>query len=123
MMSNIRSKGTRPEKMVASYLRQNGIRVRHNCGTVLGKPDIALIGKKRALFIDGDFWHGYGFGEWKDRLPPGYWEQKIRRNIERDRQVDRLLQSSGWKVMRVWEHDLEKHFQESIAGILAFLTS
>lgn len=123
IMSRIRSKGTRPERMVSSWLREKGIRVRHNCSTVPGKPDIALVGKKRALFIDGDFWHGYRFGEWRDRLPPGYWPEKIQRNIERDRRVDCRLQSTGWLVMRVWEHDLEKDFEETIAKIIAFLTS
>jgi DNA mismatch endonuclease (patch repair protein) len=58
------------------------------------------------VFVDGDYWHGWRFPTWKDKLPP-YWKQKIEKNRQRDRRNFRRLRREGWLVIRIWEHELE----------------
>lgn len=67
-----------------------------------GNPDIALPRKKKAVLIDGDFWHGYGFVKQKKRLPSKYWIEKIETNIRRDRKNRLKLKRDGWKVLKIW---------------------
>src|SRR3989344_1741949 len=106
IMSRIRSKNTDIEKSVFSFLKNKGIRFRRHYKNVSGNPDIAVPPAKKAVFIDGDFWHGYKFNKSKQKLPKKYWLQKITNNIKRDKKVNRILKKSGWKVLRFWEHDL-----------------
>lgn len=122
IMSKIRSTGTTPERLVYSALKQGGIGVRRNCRRVLGTPDIVQLRKKRAVFIDGDFWHGYRFPQWKQRLPSDFWIHKIEKNRKRDRTVTRSLRLQGWSVKRVWEHQLAKDFEGTISKLVAFLS-
>jgi len=77
--------------------------------------------KKRAVFIDGDFWHGYRFSKLKLRLPKKYWLNKIKKNIQRDHTNTIRLKRNGWKVVRVWEHELLKSFNSSMDKIADFL--
>ena len=110
-MSLIRSKNTKLEtdffKLVSSALYPKGIRYRKHYDKVPGKPDLAFISKKIAVFIDGDFWHGYKFKNRKERLPKKYWINKIETNIARDRRINRELKNLGWRVVRIWEHDVK----------------
>lgn len=72
-----------------------------------GKPDFVFPRQRLAVFVDGCFWHGHPT---KCRLPKSnrsYWEEKIRRNMARDRKVTRLLRKRGWKVVRIWEHKIQ----------------
>ncbi|MDD5437919.1 MAG: very short patch repair endonuclease [Patescibacteria group bacterium] len=120
IMSRIRSKNTVPEKTVFSYLRKKGIYFRRHYPEIPGKPDIALPGKKKAVFIDGGFWHGFRFSTVRRRLSP-YWKEKIQKNILRDRKNRAKLKRLGWSCMRVWDHDLEKRKDESLLKIMNFL--
>ncbi len=104
-MSRIRGKNTALERLVYSYLRKEGVYFQKHYRRAPGSPDVALPRKKRAVIIDGDFWHGWKYGSTKDRLSP-FWQAKIERNIERDTKNRRLLRREGWKVLRVWEHEL-----------------
>lgn len=119
-MSRIRSQNTRIELAVFKFLRHNGVYFQKHYKKIAGKPDIALPGKKLAVFIDGDFWHGRDFLRRKKRLPP-YWRSKIDANIKRDNRHRYLLKKSGWKIMRVWECDLERCPQKTLERILLFL--
>ena len=83
----------------------------------LGSPDICIPSKKIAIFIDGDFWHGYRYKTWKDRLGSDFWRQKIERNMARDKRTFRKLRKEGWTVMRVWEHALQKDTKKTISNI------
>lgn len=123
IMAQIRGKGTSPETLVFRYLRQNKIYFQKHYARVIGNPDIALPRKKRAIFIDGDFWHGYTLEKRKDALPM-YWVQKIIRNVKRDRLYRKQLTQDGWRVMRVWEHELsKKDRQATLERIQSFLVS
>lgn len=122
IMSHIRSKNTKAEVLVFRYLNRKGIYFQKHYKKAAGSPDIALPRKKIAVFIDGDFWHGYRFDSFKDRLPKKYWLEKIKSNIKRDKHNRRLLCKDGWKVLRVWEHELNKNIIEpTIDKIVIFL--
>jgi DNA mismatch endonuclease, patch repair protein len=115
-MSRIRGKDTKVELLVRRELHGRGYRYRVNAAWLPGKPDIAFTRLRVAVFIDGDFWHGWDFDSWRDKLAP-YWRDKIAGNIARDRRHAASLRRDGWTVMRVWEHDVERNFERTIAKI------
>jgi len=124
IMSKIRSKDTKAEVLVFKELRKRNLYFQKHYKKTIGYPDIALPRKKKAVFIDGDFWHGYNFNKLKKRLPKEYWLGKITRNVKRDRNNRRWLKNDGWSVIRVWEHELQKKtLQKTIDKISNFLTS
>lgn len=103
-MSRIRSTGTSLEEKFFRLLDDN--KIRHiNHPKIYGKPD-CQIGNRILIFIDSDFWHGWHFTKWKERMPKNYWIPKIEKNIIRDRSKFRILRRQGYKVFRVWEHEL-----------------
>ena len=106
IMSLVRSKNTRPEKEVFTYLRKRGLRFKKHYELVPGTPDVAVPGKKKAVFVDGDFWHGWQFPRWSDKLPNSFWREKISANIRRDRKNFARLRRHRWKVLRIWSHQL-----------------
>lgn len=120
IMSRIRSKNTKVEILVFRELGRKGLYFQKHYRRAVGNPDIALPRKKKAVFIDGDFWHGYGFKKTKDRLPE-FWITKIEGNIKRDRKNRRILKKEGWGILRIWEHEIEGNFEKSIDKIVSFL--
>jgi len=108
-MGRIKSKNTNIERAVFSLLHKNKIYFQKHYKKILGTPDIALPSKKIAIFIDGDFWYGYCYSEWKSRLTNKFWTDKIERNMGRDEKYRRILRQHGWKVMRIWEHEIIKN--------------
>ncbi len=108
-MRRIRSRDTMPELLVRRALRQLGhVGYRLHRPDLPGKPDVAFVGKKRAIFVHGCFWHGHDCAEGA-RTPKsnaGYWSPKIQRNRERDEENVRALQSRGWSVLILWECEL-----------------
>jgi len=121
-MSKIRSKNTKIENFVFRELRKRKIYFQKHYKKAVGDPDIALPRKKKAIFLDGDFWHGYKFSELKKRLPKKYWVQKIERNVKRDKAYRLKLRKEGWKVLRVWENELQKKPKKTINKIIRFLS-
>ncbi len=122
-MSLIRAKGTGIERRVFTYLRRQHIYFQKHYDKVPGKPDIAIPSKKLAVFINGDFWHGYRFKSWKQRIPKEYWRSKIESNIERDHKNYRVLKKDGWKVLTVWGHMIIKQPDKTCLKISSFLKS
>jgi len=123
-MSCIPSKGTRPEICLGKILRKNGIRYKKHYKTA-GRPDFAIMTKKIAIFVDGDFWHGHnwklrGFKSLRAELASykKFWANKIRDNIKRDKKVNGLLRKDGWRVLRFWESDLKRKPDKIIKKIL-----
>jgi DNA mismatch endonuclease (patch repair protein) len=121
IMSKIRAEGTQAELAVFKELRKRKIYFQKHYKKAVGKPDIALPSKKKAIFIDGDFWHGYNFAKIKNRLPKKYWLGKIESNIARDKRNKLILKKNGWKVLRVWEHEIERNLPKAIERISLFL--
>ena len=122
LMSKVRHNGTDIELLVAHHLRLSGIRFRRNVRTITGSPDLVFTKSKLAVFIDGDFWHGYRFPRWQHKLQP-FWREKIHRNRSRDKSTFRKLRRSGWKVIRLWQHQIESDCGACIARIVDALQS
>jgi len=105
-MSRIRSKNTAPELVIRKLLHARGLRFRKHVSTLPGSPDLAFASAKVAVFVDGDFWHGWRFPLWRENLSL-YWKQKIQRNRDRDRRNFAALRRRGWLVVRIWQHQVE----------------
>lgn len=120
-MSRIRSKNTGIEKKVFSHLRKQKIYFYKHYPKVPGKPDVALPSKKKAVMIHGDFWHGYHFSKWRNRIPAEYWREKIAANMKRDESQIRKLRRLGWKVLKVWGHDVVDNSDLTLKKIERFL--
>lgn len=103
-MSSIRSKNTTIDKKVASLLRHSGIKFKRY-PKMSGNPDFIITNKKVAVFCDGNFWHGYDYRIRKKELPE-FWKRKIDANMKRDEKNNLLLKKMGWKVIRLWEHEI-----------------
>ena len=107
LMARVKSEGTSLEKVVVYLLSKAGIHdFRTNDRMLPGRPDIVFAEKRLAVFIHGDFWHGWQFPRWKEKLKNNYWKTKIQRNRSRDRNVYSKLRRKGWKVLTIWEHQL-----------------
>lgn len=117
-MQHIRSKGTVPEMIIASELRRQKIYCAKNVKSLIGKPDFVFRSKKVVVFIDSDFWHGHSKRCVMPKSNCAYWNDKILRNRLRDRKVNKELKSKGWNVVRIWEHDVNKHLGRSFKKIL-----
>lgn len=110
LMSKIRSTGTIPEIHLRKSLWSKGYRYRKNNKSLPGKPDITFAKYKIAVFIDGEFWHGFNWEDKKGKIKSNrdYWIPKIERNMVRDKKNNLLLEQSGWKVIRFWEKEVKK---------------
>ena len=104
-MRAIRSKGMKPEMAVRRAAYALGYRYRLHRRDLPGKPDMAFIGMRKAIFVHGCFWHQHP--DCREGRPPksnsAYWGPKLARNVERDLENERRLTEAGWKVLTVWE--------------------
>ena len=107
VMSRIRGKNTTPERMITKELRRRKLRYQKHRNDLPGRPDIVFPGLKVAVFIDGDFWHGWRFPLWQHKLSEN-WKLKISENRKRDQRNFRKLRKADWKVLRIWEHQVER---------------
>lgn len=105
-MSRVRNKRTDLEQAIENGLRLAKIKFRRNHRDLPGSPDFVIASLKTAVFVDGDFWHGYRFPCWADSLAP-FWKEKIGRNRTRDRRSRAALRRMGWRVVRLWQHQIK----------------
>lgn len=117
-MSQVKGKDTGLETAVRSALHKRGLRFRKHVKELPGKPDIVFITPRVAVFIDGDFWHGYRFPLWEHKVSD-FWKRKITKNRERDTRNHRKLRGMGWTVIRLWQHDIHKDIQACIERIIS----
>ena len=113
LMSKIRSTQTKPEIILRKALWNHGLRYRINYKKLPGSPDIVFNKKKIAVFVDGEFWHGYNWEIKKEKIKTNreFWIPKIERNIQRDKEIEETLVLLGYKVMRFWEHEIKKNLK------------
>jgi DNA mismatch endonuclease (patch repair protein) len=116
MMSRNRSTNTAPELKVRRLAHARGLRYRIHYSPLPGRPDLAFVTAKVAVFVDGDYWHGWRFPLWKHKLAD-YWRTKIERNRRRDIMNFRKLRRQGWMVIRIWEHQVKQDAQSCIDRI------
>ncbi len=110
-MQAVKNMDSKIEILLRNELWKRGLRYRKNVKSVFGHPDIAFIGKKVAIFVDSEFWHGF---DWENRKNDfkshqDFWIPKIERNIRRDAEVNEKLRSDGWSVIRFWGKDIKKN--------------
>lgn len=119
IMKQIKSEATTPEIILSKSLWKEGFRYRKNYSKLPGKPDIVISKFKLAIFIDGEFWHGYNWEEKKKRIASNrdYWIPKIEKTIQRDNVNNQKLVEMGWTVVRFWEHDIKKDLEGCIQKI------
>ena len=119
-MRAIKNSDTKPEILLRKELWRQGYRYRKNCKNIFGKPDIVFLKKKIAVFCDGEFWHGYNYTEGSDAADTNkeYWNKKIKRNIERDKEVNEYLRQEGWIVLRFWSKEILKDLSKCVKIII-----
>lgn len=109
-MRRVRNKDSSIELALRQELWRRGIRYRKNVTKLFGKPDIAFIGKRVAVFCDSEFWHGFDWShkQFEIKSRRDFWIPKIERNIARDREVTERLQEDGWIVLRFWGKEIKQ---------------
>lgn len=122
-MTHIRATDTKAEIMLRHALWHKGIRYRKNYKGLPGKPDIVITRCHIAIFVDGEFWHGRNFdaNQYKIKSNRSYWVKKIRRNQERDMEINEILTEAGWCVLRFWESDIKKDLSGCIRQVLDYI--
>lgn len=117
-MSKIRSKNTKFEKEFIADLNSKipGKFITY-VNSIKGKPDIVFKKEKVCVFLDSDFWHGWQYPRWQHLLKNDFWKEKIKANRKRDRKTSIYLKKNGWKVIRIWEHQIKKNKSYFIAKI------
>lgn len=117
-----RSRDTGPEKRLRSALHALGLRFRVSARPIPSlnrTADIVFRPVRIAVFVDGCFWHGCTTHYTAPRANAEFWQAKVRRNQERDRQTDEQLAAAGWNVIRVWEHEDLSDAAIRIAAVVA----
>jgi DNA mismatch endonuclease (patch repair protein) len=112
---------TKPELALRRALHGRGYRYRKDYRLDLAdgkrvRPDIAFTARRVAVFVDGCFWHSCPQHGSKPAVNVGYWDPKLRRNVERDRAADTALAAAGWEVVRIWEHE---PLADAVVAVLA----
>jgi len=111
IMSKVRSENTAPEICVRKLLHSMGYRYRLHKRDLPGNPDIVLSKYKTVIFVHGCFWHGCPncrHARLRPKSNAEYWEKKLNRTLERDRQNQALLEKMGWNVLVIWECETKK---------------
>lgn len=113
-MRKVKNKDSRIEILLRKELWKRNLHYRKNVASIIGKPDIAFIGKKIAVFVDSEFFHGF---DWENRQNDiksnrDFWIKKIERNMQRDAEVNATLKSEGWLVLRFWGNEIKHNVSE-----------
>jgi len=121
IMSKIRGKNSIPELLLRRALWAKNIRYRIHRKDLVGRPDIVIEKYKLAIFVDGDFWHGYEWHKRKPKTNESFWIPKIERNMQRDLFANLALEEMGYTVMRFWEHEVEKNLKACVNQVMLYL--
>jgi len=117
VMSRIRSADTKMENLLEVKLRENAIKFEKH-PKLFGKPDFLIKNKNIVIFIDGCFWHKCPAHYKEPKSRKEFWLPKIEENVKRDKEVNRKLRKEGYKIIRFWEHELEKTPDYAIRKII-----
>jgi DNA mismatch endonuclease (patch repair protein) len=119
VMSKIHSSNTKfEERFFVELKKKTAQEFKTNVKEIRGKPDIVFENKRLCVFLDSDFWHGWQYPRWKQVLKNDFWKNKIENNKKRDRKTTIYLRKHGWKVLRIWEHQINKKLDETINKII-----
>jgi DNA mismatch endonuclease (patch repair protein) len=117
-MASCRSVDTRPELALRRALFAAGLRYRVNHCVLGCRADIAFVGRRIAVFVDGCFWHRCPVHHKPSKSRTDYWEAKFAANEARDAKQTALLRASGWHVIRIWEHEVKRELQSAVGKVL-----
>jgi len=120
-MSRIRGKNTGPEVKLRKMLFAKGIRGYRIHYNLPGKPDIVFIKKKIVIFVDGCFWHKCPVDFQEPETRKEFWMKKIQSNVDRDKKVNSELKDQGWKIIRIWEHEIRKDPEKCLKKVIRIL--
>ena len=123
VMSKIRSKNTKPELLLRSLLHQAGYRFRVYRKDLPGKPDLALAKYRTVIFVHGCFWHYHDECN-EGRVPDTnskFWREKLSKTVARDKKHQKKLRDMGWKVVVVWECEIEKQTERTLKRVVSQL--
>lgn len=115
-MKTVKLKDGSLEKLVQGELRAQGLRFKRHGRSLPGSPDIVFPKEKLAVFVDGDFWHGWRLPAWERKLSK-FWRDKLRANRARDKRNFRRLRALGWRVIRLWQHQLQTDVASCVARV------
>jgi DNA mismatch endonuclease (patch repair protein) len=122
LMSKIRSNGTKFERDFIIALRKRTRCVFNiNVKELRGKPDIVFDRAEVCVFLDSDFWHGWQYPRWEHLMKNQFWRDKIEANRKRDKRNTSWLRRQGWKVIRIWEHNINVNIDAQINTIITAL--
>jgi len=121
VMARIKGKDTRPEQVMAAALSARGLNWEGHVRELPGRPDFVFRQERVAVFVDGDFWHGWRFQQWRNKLSEK-WESKIDGNRRRDVRNHQLLRGMGWKVVRIWEHQVSGDIERCVSRVVRVLS-
>lgn len=121
MMSRIKGRDTGPELCLRRSVWALGLRYRLQYRIGRTRPDMVFVGAKLAVFVDGCFWHGCPQHSTMPKNNRDFWEQKLRRNRERDAENTQWLSAQGWCVLRLWEHEIEASPADCARRVAAML--
>lgn len=109
-MSRIRGKDTKPEVMLRSMLHKAGLRFRIHDKKLPGKPDVVLPRYKVVIFVNGCFWHRHDGCKYayNPKSRQEFWQDKFSKTVIRDQEKTEKLQKKGWRVLTVWECELNR---------------
>lgn len=122
-MSRIKGKNSKPEMILRKALWSKNIRFRLHDKSLPGRPDIVIKKYKLAIFVDGEFWHGFDWKTNRERIKSNrlFWIPKIERNMQKDERVNRALRDMGYTVFRFWSQDVLKKLPIVLNQIELFL--
>ncbi|WP_020413878.1 very short patch repair endonuclease [Microbulbifer variabilis] len=120
-MSRISGSNTKPEIRLRKSLWRLGYRYRLK-SDLIGKPDFIFVTPQVAVFVDGCFWHKCPKHFVVPKTRTEFWMKKINKNCERDRQVSQELKQSGWRVLRIWEHEIKENLPACVERVEALLS-
>ena len=118
-MSRIKSRDTKPERIVRSVCHRLGLRFRLHRKDLPGKPDLVFPGRRTVIFVHGCYWHSHDcrYGRVQPKTNAEFWKQKRQATVERDRRNKKALQKINWRVLTYWECEIKN--TESIAKTIA----
>lgn len=122
IMKSIKGSDTGIEVRLRKALWHKGIRYRKNFKVFDCHPDIVITKYKIAVFCDGNFWHGKELQKRPIKHNSSYWNEKIRRNVERDLENTIELRDNGWIVLRFWEDDIQNNFPNCVDDVLRYIS-
>ena len=119
-MSSIRGRDTIPELLLRRVLHGRGYRysLRYRFVELNFRPDIVLVSRRICIFVDGCFWHRCPVCFRGVKSNRRYWNPKLKRNVERDAEQNKYLMKNGWRIIRVWEHEIRKSPERTLKKVI-----